>query len=101
MKKTFAIITGIFVFGFLLSLSVSAQTEIKKEDDKTIKKEQTVTVKSTDKPAVKSDCSHKTKAPCDPANCKTTCKDKRKTKACCPGHKKATKAEATDPKKVE
>jgi hypothetical protein len=98
MKKTFAIITGIFVFGFLFSLTASAQTEIKKEDNKTIKTEQTVKVKSTDNqaPAAKT-----TKPPCDPSKCKTTCKDKQKAKACCPGHKKAKKAEATDPKKQE
>jgi len=103
MKNTFKVLIGIFVFGFILSLSVSAQTEITKEGDKTIKKENTVTVKSTDNTAtpVKADCSHKTKAPCDPAHCKSSCKSKSAKKSCCPSHKKATKTEAVDPKKEE
>ena len=98
MKKIFIIITGIFLFGFLFSLSVSAQTEIKKEDNKTITTEQTVTKSSE---TVTSTGTKTTKPPCDPANCKTSCKHKSTKKTCCPSHSKAKKGDATDPKKSE
>ncbi len=101
MKKTFVALTGILIFGFLLSLNVSAQSEIKKEDNKTVTKERTVTVKNTDNAGtvVKSDGTQKPKAPCDPAHCKTSCKDKKAKKSCCPSRHKATKSKGTDPKK--
>jgi len=101
MKKTI-IIAGLFLFGFLFSLSVSAQTEIKKEDDKAVKTEQTVT-KSTETPGTVTSTGTKTvKPPCDPSKCKSTCghKSKKKT-SCCPSHSKAKKTDATEPKKAE
>jgi len=101
MKKTI-IVAGLFLFGFLFSLSVSAQTEIKKEDDKTIKTEQTVT-KSTETPGTVTSTGTKTvKPPCDPSKCKSTCGHKTKKKtSCCPSSSKAKKGDATEPKKEE
>jgi len=102
MKKSFIAIIGIFVFGILFSLTASAQTEIKKEDDKTIKTEQTVT-KSTETPGTVTSTGTKTvKPPCDPSKCKSTCGHKTKKKtSCCPSHSKAKKADGTEPKKTE
>jgi len=70
MKKTIIAFAGAIILGLLLSVSVSAQTDVKKDDTKTIKKENTI---STDK---KKDCKT-TKPPCDPKNCKSKCKSKQ------------------------